>query len=443
MQIGRRYAVGLVCLLAMLFALSGCFKVTPDDLYTLPQASKEYVKLQEQINMVLAAGAEYAPPTSGPNRQAVQLKDLDGDGINEAVVFFRVKGDKPLRIYIMRLQGDNYETADVIDGDGTAIESIRYADMDGDGMTELVVGWQMSAALLHMSIYAIKGYQQTLLAGADYTALVLNDLDNDGRADVLALQLASSDVPGEAAMFSLLPDGNVKTSIVRLSNGLSAFSRIVAGSLSDGKQAVFAEGQLPGGGMLTDVLAFKNGALSNITLNKTSGISETSVRDYTVYSTDINKDGVFEVPSPRRLTSPEQSDYYVIDWLAFDSSGDKSHVFTTYHNFSDGWYLILPNAWRDKITVRREDSVSGERTIVFSYLSGASDTPVDYLKIYALYGDNRNDRAAVAGRFKLAEHGDVVYAAEIIASPAGFSVSQKTITDNFKLLYSDWVTGAL
>ncbi len=68
-----RYLLSIICLAALLLTASGCFRMTADELYSLPQVSKEYLKLQEQINTVLASGAEYSPPTAGPNRQSVQL----------------------------------------------------------------------------------------------------------------------------------------------------------------------------------------------------------------------------------------------------------------------------------------------------------------------------------------------------------------------------------
>ena len=191
----RKILVGVIGLSIILTSLSGCFRIRPDELFSLPQPSREYLKLQERINTVLSAGAEYSPPLAGPNRQSVQLKDLDGDGVNEAIAFFRTTQDKPLRIYIMKQSGTAYKTSDVIEGEGTALESIRYADMDGDGISELIIGWQMSSALLHMTIYSIKGGQHILLAQADYTDITVNDMDNDGHSDVVALRLPSSEQP--------------------------------------------------------------------------------------------------------------------------------------------------------------------------------------------------------------------------------------------------------
>lgn len=438
---GRRYFFGIICLAVLLLTASGCSRMTADDLYSLPQVSKEYLKLQEQINTVLASGSEYSPPTAGPNRQSVQLKDLDNDGINEAIAFFRTTGDKPLKIYIIKQVGAAYQTADVIEGDGTAIESIRYADLDGDGVSELIIGWQMGASLLHMTIYSIRDNQHVLLAGADYTELTLNDLDNDGKTDVVALRLPSSGLPGEAEMFSLKPDGEVVSSKTRLSKGIESITSVFKGALSDGKPAVFVEGGYGGSSVITDILSWKNNSICNVSVNVSGGFSEKTVRSYAVYSADINKDGVMDVPSPRLLKSASTAQYYIIDWFSYDSYGNRSKVFTTYHNFSDGWYLILPDDWKDKITIRREDAISGERTLIFSYKTGAEESPIDFLKIYRLSGDNKDDRAKLPGRIKLLENGDTIYAAEILPINKNITINSALLLSGFKLIYSDWTTG--
>ena len=68
----------------------------------LPKLSGEYESLESQIDALLSSGAEYAAPTSGSNLQSVQMIDLDGDGEEEAVAFFRRANDKkPMKICIV------------------------------------------------------------------------------------------------------------------------------------------------------------------------------------------------------------------------------------------------------------------------------------------------------------------------------------------------------
>ena len=439
----RRILIGIVSLGLMMTTLTGCFKISADELYSLPQPSREFLKLQERINAVLAQGAEYSPPTAGPNRQSVQLKDLDGDGINEAIAFFSTKGDRPLKIYILKQSGDSYSVFDIIEGDGNAIESIRYADLDGDKISELIVGWQASATLLHMNIYSIKGGRHLSLADDDYTEITIGDMDLDGRQDVIALRLPSSELPGQADMFSLRSDGEMTMLSARLSKGIESFTHVLKGLLSDGTPALFVEAACSGTSVVTDILVWRTGSLFDVTLSLSSGVSEDTLRSYPVYSADINGDGVTEVPIPRLLPVADvNTKYYVIDWYTYLQYGYKNKIFTTYHDFSDGWYLILPDTWKN-ISVRRDDSVVGERTLIFSVRSALNAMPTDFLKIYTLSGDNKNDRAKLPERFVLQELGDTIYAAEILNDVDGTYLDKAKIAALFRLLYSDWTVGSV
>ena len=75
---------------AMSLVLSGCFVKTVDELYTLPKHSDEYNRLEQAIDQVMSSqNASYTAPVSGMNQQSVQLADLDGDGMEEAVAFLK------------------------------------------------------------------------------------------------------------------------------------------------------------------------------------------------------------------------------------------------------------------------------------------------------------------------------------------------------------------
>ena len=74
---------------------------------------------------------------------------------------------------------------------------------------------------------------------------------------------------------------------------------------------------------------------------------------------------------------------------------------TTYSNTTDVWMLTVPDEWESKITVRRAEYVSGESSVIFSFI--ASDEQVqDFLTIYTLSGENKTERSKLAGRFVLA-----------------------------------------
>ena len=117
-------------LAAALPLLCGCMmSASVDDLYALPQLPEEYESLSARLSEILALGAEYAAPQAGANLPPVQMVDLDGDGTDEALGFFRISSEeRPLKIYVFRAVEDDYQQAAVIDGSGTSIHSIPPAE---------------------------------------------------------------------------------------------------------------------------------------------------------------------------------------------------------------------------------------------------------------------------------------------------------------------------
>ena len=134
---------------------------------------------------------------------------------------------------------------------------------------------------------------------------------------------------------------------------------------------------------------------------------ETEVNSTQVSCTDINHDGIMELPSAYALTEPDSTstapNFWAIRWQQYDVNGGAHQVFTTYHNNQDGWYFILPTEWSGKLTLSRSNLAGGgERAVVFSYWEGDEAVePEPFLVIYKLTGDNREARASMPGRFRL------------------------------------------
>ncbi|MCR5173483.1 MAG: VCBS repeat-containing protein [Oscillospiraceae bacterium] len=424
----------LLCLL-----LTGCFGTTAEELYRLPRSSERGTRIQRSIDERLDSGLEFSAPVAGYNRQAIQQYDLDGDGIQEVIAFFRTEGEAPLEIDIIREENGEYRLASQIFGEGRAVDSVQYTDMDGDGVSELLVGWQMSTLVKVLDIYSVRDYEPVLIAESAYSSYICCDMNAAGGDEVLILKDPGAESAGEAVLCTLMEDGEIITSTAALSREAEAISRVQSGETSDRHTAVFVD-SMCGGGLVTDVLAEREGTLYNVVTDE--GAENTTARPVNVYCSDIDRDGVMEIPDPRQVYSQSETPYYVIYWKTRTIRGFAMEKLCTYHNFTDGWYLVLPEELAQSLSVRRLDSVSGERTVVLSTVSGNKDDPTvtDILAVYTLTGDNKAERAAMSGRFLLADDDRRLFAASILSGGQDL-VTEEQIGESFSLIRTKWLTG--
>jgi hypothetical protein len=428
--------LGLIkAMAAALFLLSGCSLAGIDELYSLPQAPKEYLQLQELIDDEISAGSEYSAPTTGSLRQSIQLVDLDGDGINEALAFLHNKDLQP-EICVYRKTAGNYALASAIAGDGTAIGRVECADINSDGVSEILVSWEVSAELRLLKVYSIKDWNSSVLLTASCVDFQLGDLDSNGLTDVIALNLEASG--GMVDMYTIYKSGNVAQKSAKLSSSLKSADRFRIAVIAEDTPAIFIEGPYSADDssyLLTDIIAFADGELKNISCGTAEDSS--AKRNFSVYSTDIDGNGSLDVPFAEKLSGAVE--YWIFDWYTYDVDGTSVKCTSTCHDYTDGWFLMLPDEWRSTVSIRRESGVSGEKTVVFSSVDEETGELTDRLAIYTLTDENRTERAAIDNRFVLISSWTVVYAAKIMDS----NVAKQDITNRFRLITSEFNTGAL
>ena len=86
---------------------------------------------------------------------------------------------------------------------------------------------------------------------------------------------------------------------------------------------------------------------------------------------------------------------------------------STYHSVEDGWYLRLPDVWKDQILITRTAGTE-EVTVTFSYRGDSGEPPQDVLRITKLTGSGREARATRGGRVILRRLPEIIYTAELL-----------------------------
>ena len=423
-------------LAALLFCLSGCYSGNIDQYFSLPMASEEYRQLQSLIDEELASGSEYAAPIHGSYRQSVQLSDVDGDGADEALAFFRDSGKNP-KINIYFSEDGEYRLVFSISGEGSSIGRIDYADLTGDGQKELLVSWQISSGVSVLSVYSLAGWSGDVLLSTDSAEFVTGDINRDGRDELLNLRAANS-TTYLIDQYSFVLGQEPQATSAALSADIASLQRLRMITLAGDAPALLAESTLTTGDLVSDLFVCRDGSLINLTMNRSTQISETRRSYSLVYAQDIDGDGCTEIPHPQQLYSRGDEVFWSIAWFRYDASGRASTVMTTYHCVTDNWYLVLPSGWDVGLTAQRDDSVSGERAVILSRLR--SDGSLEnYVAIYAITGENRYERAKLENRFLLQEEGTTAYAAEILDG----KTDENTIRSRFHVIYTDWSSGSV
>lgn len=407
-----------ISLLAILLALllTGCYSFDSDALYALPQRSAEYRELQSAVEAALGNGS-YSPPASGDNPQTIQRVDLDGDGQEEVIVFCKMDGERPLKVLILRTQEEHYSLACTLEGEGTAFDSVRYAQIDGKPGMEILVSRRIGEQVQQfLSVYSFENGQARELMSSGYSAYTVQDLDSDQRDDIFVLR-ANADGPRAYAELYRFSDGELKKDAeASLSTDADSVKRILTGEIAPGVPAVFVASAYDESNLITDVFTLYQNVFTNITQNRESGQSAQTVRNYFVYSTDIDNDGIIELPGTESLPaiagdSGTEGQNRII-WYNISPDGRREDKLSTYHNYAEGWFLYLPEAWCQALIVtqrRDEDGIAGTELATLG--PDGSRTPL--VTVYTFTGEQAQAQSRADGRVLLAQRGELYFSALI------------------------------
>lgn len=363
---------------------------------TPPKLSVDQEQIYSALTDATGTSIRLKYPTSGSYLSSFIIEDLDGDGVNEAMVFYEKTGltveENTLRINILDRSDGKWSSVCDTPADGSEIEKVIISELGSNDRINLIIGSNLiNRSEKTVSIYNYGDGTIKKNFSSSYSFIDVTDLDMDNQNEFLLLTAQASDSPAVAQAYKLDDNGKYHQYTRELSGSFTEFDSLVYGEIGDGKKGLYIDAVSGAGMIQTDIVYMDSGGLNKIFSTPEQSLS--TVRPSGCNSFDIDSDGVPEIPVqdifPGNEDVPESEQIKITNWMYIDRDRQLKQKYSSYYSVTDGYIFLIPENWKNKVTVRR-DSVNDE--IVFYEFDGKI-TGSELLRVFvATDSASREDR---------------------------------------------------
>ncbi len=335
---------------------------------TPPAMSSGREALSQAINGAIGEGYELVYPQAGSYRTGIISVDLTGDDQTEALCFYRPSG-KEDRLCFLVMQ-NRYESWSVLakgESEAASVGRVAFGDMDGDGLSEIVVGWQYHADTDgSYDVYTIRNKEAESRYSGLYTRFAMLE------SVPAKLAVISRNSATKAVTASLVGQEGGRIGVINtvpMYDRAADYLAIETGATTLGMPAIYVDTRQENGQCATEVLAVnEEGKLTNELLTQ---LSTTTLRTAAVTCRDVDHDGLLEVPReealPSYIRSGVSENLYLTYWTGYNGKTltDEQVAFV---DMTEKIMVQFPAEWIGKVTVQRGDPA--ERSFVFKTMKG-------------------------------------------------------------------------
>jgi hypothetical protein len=354
--------INLTLVLIILLSFSGCEFAPVDitDLIRPPKLTGEQQSLQAALEKQIGTKYLLKYPLKGQYRAAFILHDIDGDNQDEAFALYQPQNENAgTHIMVFKKYKSIWKKICDISGDGNEVESIDFGDYYGTGNYFLTVGW----TLFNNSNYVLGAYNIgvgksgfTKVYSDSFSEMTIVDIDNNKTDDMLLFNLDPGTKSSMARLITYKNGRLQDVSDAPLDSTVSSYAGVYTTNIGSYAKGVLLDGYKGAHSMVTELITWKNGALSTPFYDKKQNAVISTLRDVPIDCTDIDNDGTIEIPLPVEMLGYEDKQYDAKIWLVrwYASDDQVTPKFSCVMNFSAGYYFIIPQSWEKSVTVENE-----------------------------------------------------------------------------------------
>ena len=368
-KLGRLLAV--CALLGLL--LTGCNMPLEEnrqveDLLRAPRLAGDYGALQSALNDWLGESAQLKYPLQGELLSPFVLQDLDGDGVQDAAVFYTTAQSTNVCIAILQKDAEgSWEVRQNLEGLADTVDTVRLARLQAGGSTQLVVGYVASQGDNYLAVYSYEDGELSAILEQSYEQYLVEDITGGGNQDLI-LMSTLEDGGVQIELLTVDRDGSFRqVAVMGLSaDKFSGCASVAAGVGADGKRYLVLDGWtgISGNNLATVLLHFDEESQQMIPADQisTSELYSASLRNVpNLVSRDLDGDGTVEIPTQPdeagllNMSQSRRMDFIV--WMDYTSpTPEKSFGLL---DEETNCYIELPAEWEGNLLLTDSTEIDG------------------------------------------------------------------------------------
>ena len=368
-KLGRLLAV--CALLGLL--LTGCNMPLEEnrqveDLLRAPQLAGDYGALQSALNDWLGESAQLKYPLQGELLSPFVLQDLDGDGVQDAAVFYTTAQSTNVCIAILQKDAEgNWEVRQNLEGLADTVDTVRLARLQAGGSTQLVVGYVASRGDNYLAVYSYEDGELSAILEQSYEQYLVEDITGGGNQDLI-LMSTLEDGGVQIELLTVDRDGSFQqVAVMGLSaDKFSGCASVAAGVGADGKRYLVLDGWtgISGNNLASVLLYFDEDTQQMVPADQisTEKLYTASLRNVpSLVSQDLDGDGIVEIPTQPdeagllNMSQSRRMDFIV--WMDYTSPNPEKSFGLL--DEETNCYIELPMEWEGNLKLTDSEQYDG------------------------------------------------------------------------------------
>ncbi len=352
---------------AITVQLPACsFSASTETMLTPPRLTAEQEAIYQALQSAAGSQISLKYPKSGERLSAFTVDDLDGDGADEAIVFYETgrsgTEENPLRLCLLDQRGGKWRAVQEYPAAGAEIERVDIEKLGTNPRKNLILRYSMVDGAEHAATvyhYADGALIQSL--SLSYSVLELQDLNSDGTRELFMTTAAKAPAPASAVVYALDEDGTyIQSPQLNLPDSFTDVTRVSYGVLpaEDGSSipAVYLDGMTGATTAQTTVLNYHDHLLSVVYADAAERMN--TARPAGCQTMDIDGDGELEIPGNTIFygytNAEEGSPLSLTNWYVC-RNGLLIREHSSYYAGQEGYVFVMPKRWEKRVTAVQEN----------------------------------------------------------------------------------------